>query len=218
MNSTVELAGIEQARRLGHSWVGWQHMLLALLAGDARDPARQALEACGVTLDALESRFLSSQTNSDSSVEAGIRPNAHCYTLMGRAEGLALGSGASNIRPVDVLIGLLWDGMVGTLDILQEVGITRIAIRDALQALGVDVPPVPLPEQTAGPISQRVDVPLSDADAVIQILTVRHPPGTEVWGFNHDGGQAWFFAEDRIDLQGIVDEALEPPTESGSPS
>lgn len=212
---TLESAAIGQAKRLGHGWVGWQHMLLALLSGALGDPAREALDACGATLEVVESHFVSSHPRS-TPVGQAIRPNAHFCTLRGRAEGLALAAGVGDVRPVDVLVSLLWDDMMGTLDVLSDLGITRSSVRDALVARGVNVPLAPLREPVTRPLSERVDVPMSEVDAVIQLLAARHPPGTEVWGFNHDGERAWFLAEERIDLQGIVNEALAPPTGSES--
>jgi hypothetical protein len=45
---------------------------------------------------------------------------------------------------------------------------------------------------------------------VLELLTRRHPPGAgPTYGFNYkDDDIAWVRAEDGIDLQGIVDEAL----------
>ena len=57
---------------------------------------------------------------------------------------------------------------------------------------------------------QYVEFPRSATSRVLELLTRRDPPGAgPTFGFNYkDDEIAWVRAEDGIDRQGIVDEAL----------
>lgn len=60
-------------------------------------------------------------------------------------------------------------------------------------------------------MTQYVEFPRIATDQVLKLLVERHPPGPDgpSISFNYkDDETAWLRAEDGIDLQGIVDEAL----------
>lgn len=88
---------------------------------------------------------------------------------------------------------------------------TREAVVEGLVQRGVGLPSAPLPElERKVHFTQRVEFPLDAAERVLQLLVERHPPNSGPgFGYNTDGvAWSWVFAEDGIDLQGIVDEAL----------
>lgn len=86
------------------------------------------------------------------------------------------------------------------------------AILAALSELGAPLPPGPLPElDRKVNFTPYVEVPSDLSSRVLELLTERHRPrpGGPTFGFNYkDDDTAWARAEDGIDLQGIVDEAL----------
>ena len=207
-------AAFAEAQRLGHSWVGPEHGLLAILRGDPTDPARIALEEAGLEADRFERWYEERIERSDPKPKRdperdGISPNPAWYGVAGRAEGLAAGVGVSDVRPVDLLLALLWD----TTEWLpvRGLGISREDVAASLGRSGVTLPATPLPDldrPLRNPV--RVDFPKSALGDVVEILKQRHPPGSGLrWGINHDGAErAWAFAEEGIDLQGIVDEVV----------
>jgi hypothetical protein len=78
------------------------------------------------------------------------------------------------------------------------------------------LPAGPLPElERKLNFTQYVEFSRSKTSEVLQLLAERHPPGSgSTFGFNHkDDEIAWVRAEDGIDLQGIVDEALASETD-----
>lgn len=141
--------------------------------------------------------------------KSGVTPNPRWQTIHGRAEGISAGLGAEETGTVHFLLAALWDNRRWGLT--EAPGVTREAIVAALAELGATLPPAPLPELDRKlNMTQYVEFPRSAASQVLNLLAERHPPGAgPTFGFNYkDDEIAWVRAEDGIDLQGIVDEAL----------
>jgi hypothetical protein len=208
-------AAFAEAERLGHSWVGPEHGLLAILRGDPADTARLALEEAGLEAERFEQWYVESVGRSDPKPKRdpgrdGISPNPAWYGVLGRAEGLAAGVGVSDVRPVDLLLALLWD----TREWLPVtgLGVSREDVAASLGRAGVTLPATPPPDLDRpwrNPV--RVDFPMSALGGVVEVLKQRHPPGSGLrWAINHDEAErAWAMAEEGIDLQVIVDQVLE---------
>lgn len=208
--SKVERAAMGEAERLGHSWVGPEHGLLAIVRGDPDDAAHQALGEAGLEAGMLEeslARMAAADPRAEPEAARGVSPNPAWYRTIGRAEGFAAGIGTGEVRPVDLLFATLWDPW----QFAGEPLVPRESVIAALVRLGIELPRTPLPELSRPPrFTQHVGFPLDKLDRVIPLLAERHPPGSgPTFGFNHDGAErAWVDAEDGIDLQGIVDAAL----------
>jgi hypothetical protein len=210
----ISKAAFAEAKRLGHAWVGPEHGLLAILMGEPADVARRALEEAGLEAGQFERWYVERIEKSDPkpkrlAEEKGISPNPAWYGVVGRAEGFASTLGTGQVRPVDLLLALLWDNREWLP--VTSLGIARETVVEALVRAGVAVPAVPMPELDR-PFRNlvRVDFPMSALGRVIESLRERHPPGSGLrWGFNHDEGErAWAFAEEGVDLQTIVDEVI----------
>jgi hypothetical protein len=207
-------AAFAEAKRLGHSWVGPEHGLLVILRGDPADVARRAVEEAGLDAERFERFYVERIERSDPKPKRdpdrdGISPNPAWYGVVGRAEGLAAGVGVSDVRPVDLLLALLWD----TSEWLPVagLGVSREDVAASLGRSGVTLPATPLPELDRpwrNPV--RVDFPMSALGEVVEVLKQRHPPGSGLrWAINHDEAErAWAFAEEGIDLHGIVDQVI----------
>ena len=206
-------AAFAEAKRLGHSWVGPEHGLLAILRGDPGGTARMALEEAGLDADQFE-RHVERIERSDPKPNrdpagGGISPNPGWYGAVGRAEGLAAGVGVSDVRPVDLLLALLWH----TTEWLPVtgLGVSREDVAASLGRSGVTLPATPLPNLERpwrNPV--RVDFPMRALGKVVEVLKERHPPRSGLrWLINHDQAElAWAIAEEGIDLQGIVDQVV----------
>lgn len=88
-----------QAARLGHQWVGPEHILLAILDEGQPSLARSVLDEFGVTHDRVRERFLASLLNGTPSIRSTIADGAlTCpapifYELQGWIDGFAAASG-----------------------------------------------------------------------------------------------------------------------------
>ncbi|HUQ62178.1 MAG TPA: Clp protease N-terminal domain-containing protein [Acidimicrobiales bacterium] len=205
----LQVASVE-AVRLDHDYVGPEHGLLAVLRGDPEEAARQALEEAGLTATMVEEMLSKMQENRPrSALSSGRRaPNPAWYGVAGRAEGFAACLGTGEPRPVDLVLAMLWDTNAWLF--AEKQGVSREAVAAALSRRGAQLPSAPPPPLDDREFTQKVDFPRARLDAVVALLSERHPPGSgPSFGFNHNGKRsAWAVAEDGIDLQGIVDEVV----------
>ena len=200
--------GADEATRLGQHWMGPEHTLLGVLRGDPDDVARRALEQAGVDAAMVEGWIIRMATDTETE-RSGVTPNPRWQTIHGRAEGIAAGLGAEETGSVHFLLAVLWDNRRWWLT--ETPGVSREAVVASLAELGATLPRAPLPElQRKTNLTQYVEFPRIATDQVLRLLAERHPPGSgPTYGFNYkDDDTAWVRAEDGIDLQGIVDEAL----------
>ena len=208
--SRVEGAAFKEAERLGHDFVGPEHGVLAVLHGDPTDLGRLALADVGITADSVE-RLLRQMIEADPRAmperAPGISPNPAWYRVIGRAEGFTACLGTGDVRPLDLVLALLWSGR----PLLDQPASSREALVEALARRGAGLPPTPLPELERRPrFTQNVEFPRRYLAPVLALLHERHPVGVgPTYGFNHDGAErAWVNAEDGIDLQAIVNSAV----------
>jgi ATP-dependent Clp protease ATP-binding subunit ClpA len=207
--------GADEASRLGQHWMGPEHTLLGILRGDPDDVARRALEQAGVDAAMVEGWITRMVTKKEKEKEketekSGVTPNPRWQTIHGRAEGIAVGLGAEKTGSVHFLLAVLWDNRRWWLT--ETPGVSREAVVAALAELGATLPLAPLPElERKTNMTQYVEFPRIATDQVLKLLVERHPPSPDgpSISFNYkDDETAWVRAEDGIDLQGIVDEAL----------
>ncbi len=195
------MQGASAAARLGHAYVGVEHVLLELLEGKPDADAQVALQAVGIQPGDVE-RYLEPGGRG----ERWISPTPRCTRLFGRAEGLALAGGRAAARSTDLLISLLWDdGQIAVLDLPG--GATREDVAVALATIGAALPTAPMPvPPTWSEAWTRVTFPERELDAVLAAMHRHHPDGKH-WGWNIDGdGLAWVDAEQGLDLQPIIQE------------
>ncbi len=207
----VEKAATDIARTL-HRQVASDDLFLLALAGlDRRPPARQALEAEGVTVERLRERIV---TWGDDPAP----PPTHLtyapayYSMCARAEAFAATLGDGAVTPEHVLLALLWGPTSQSSQILWQMGVSRERLVDRLTDLGVPVPSARLPAQEEIDVGERVWFDRDQIQAVIDHLHLHVPPGT-VWGFNYDGDRAWVSSESSVDLPALVADALPPAIE-----
>jgi ATP-dependent Clp protease ATP-binding subunit ClpA len=208
----------DHARRLEHGWIGVEHVLLALF--DEPGPATEALEELGVTRDRVEE---AARTMGDIEPRPprydpakGLSPNPAWYSLTGCAKGLALAAGRRRPDPEHFLLAMVY-GEHGVAELLHEVGASGQDLLDALARRGVPVPAVDPPVYRPMRGHHRIEVTEAELKGVIDVLSERHPPGSEWrWGFNwypagpeDEGGprRAWVGAEEGIDLDAVLAEA-----------
>ena len=198
-----------EAVAMGYPFIGAEHVVLALLAGQPDDLAGQALRECGLDHDSVASKVLESWTGGlpPCPPQAGVTsagPNPHSRELLGQAEGLAGGTG--DVGSHHGLIAFLWgDEGLSALQ-LEWWGTTGSAVVKALESLGVRLPAVPRPEPDRTPWGDPVFVPVERYGDVVRALGEQLDAGT--WGCNSHDDRAWVDAHAHIDVQAIVDRVL----------
>lgn len=141
---SLTLVAFQEAQRLGHTWVGEEHLLIALAKDPQHSRARRALAACGLHEAAVTEGVENIEYLPDpGSLAAGERPqpNPHFYTLHGRAEGFAIAAGSDHPRPEHILLAMLWDEESVVNALLRSIDREPAHLQSALAALGVRVPP-----------------------------------------------------------------------------
>lgn len=151
-------AASDEAVALGHHWFGEEHFLLAFLASDPAGDQQQALAALGLTHDtavsALAARLERDGPPLPKQYE-GVLSSASYHSVLGRAEGIALGLGDGAPAGQHYLPAVLWDagGIVAAL--LADLGIPRVSALDAVGDLGVQLAPNSVPNPLLAPSERQ---------------------------------------------------------------
>lgn len=207
----VQKTVYDVAVELGRQVASDDLFLLALTRLGPESPARQALEAAGVTADIVLANI---RTGGD-----GVPPHGDglsyspaYYGMTGRAEAFAAALGDGTITAEHVLLALLWDGDSHSSQLLRRLGVRRERIVDELRARGVGVPGGRLPAQREVEVGEDVWFDRDQVQRVIDHLRQHLPPET-YWGFNYEGDRAYVSSEASVDLEALVAEALPPAVE-----
>jgi len=136
----------EQARGLGHSYIGTEHELLGLLS-DTDSTACQVLNASGVTLDGARERVLGIVGRHDPEYRASGRIpfTARAKAVLESAMREALRLGHQTITPEHLLLGLTSESEGVAIEILVDCGTSTAAIRERLLPMLPDRDPVIAP-------------------------------------------------------------------------
>ena len=209
----------EVARALEHSWIDPGHVLLAMF--DEPSTATEALVEVGVTREAVEAHARSLGRSDPPprpyEPEMGLSPNPAWYKPTGCAKGLALASGRPSPEPEHLLLAMVYGEQV-VASLLHRAGSSQQALLEALARRGVRVPEVDPPAFRPWRGHRRVEVSEAELEPIIDVLTERHPPGSEWrWGFNWlpgDPGEgrprrAWVGGEEGIDFEDALATARE---------
>lgn len=199
------------ARRLHHVYITDAHVLAGILEGPPV-PGRRALEAAGLTLDAIEAELMTgNETGAGHYEDAGLVNLRPAQDLLARAQGVAIARGLADVRAEHVLIALIWHAAgTATLDLLARCGVTTAAIRDALVSVGVSIPALPLPEAVEVEYGPEVFGPADRWDDVFRHLgqVVGHRWN---WSWNlTDDDRFVVQGEDGADLPGLVSALIGP--------
>jgi ATP-dependent Clp protease ATP-binding subunit ClpA len=209
----------QEAEALGYRAAGTDHLLLAVLrAGEG--PVARALAACGATYDAAR-RVTESWAKLDP-YRSRRRPrdasSPRARTVMGVAQGLALARKEANPTDEDVLVALLFERHGPHVVLLQELGTSRSAVRQALVDRGVSIPDLPLASDPV-PQTDFVDVPRERWELVVNELSRRsnsdparfldeHREARWSYGSAKDRQYVGIYGEPGLGVASIVEEIL----------
>lgn len=213
VDNVLRAAAGRQSALLDETFVGPDHLVLALLEGVPDDVAERALRDCGVSFHVWkvyvqEQRRNRSQTTRPSTALNAAQPSPVMYELLGRAEGLAAAEREAAPGSRHALLAFIWSERGDAILSTVGKGTSASAVLAALQSLGVAVPQVEPPQaEPFQPHGPNVYFPLDRLEEVLAQLN-KEVSGSGSYGWNHDGQRAWVSAPPGLDLQAIVDRAL----------
>ena len=152
----------DEAIQMNHNYIGTEHLLLGLLRGDADGPAGRALTRLGVTLDKARAaaRFIIGQGDAPTSPsEITMSPRTRKVLELAMDEARMLGH--TKAGAAEICLGLIREGQGIASGIMESLGVTLDAARNAVRAelAGQPSPPQarpdPRPAQTGDPREQR---------------------------------------------------------------
>jgi ATP-dependent Clp protease ATP-binding subunit ClpA len=204
----------DEARGLRQNWLGPCHYLLAVLAEPST--ATEAMGELGVTHDRLAQGVAAMSIVNGRRTpyikSKGTTLNPAAYAVRGWADGFATASGRQRPSPEDWLLATIYRNNDMVSAVLHELGVSAAVIVDALRRRGVKVPDFEPEVHRPWRGDRIVEVAKSEWQAVVDALHEKHPAGSEWrWGFNSRRdrpGKIQFIAEEGIDLEAIVAEAL----------
>ena len=163
---------LEEARQLGHDYLGTEHLLLGLLgAGDG--VAVQVLESMGIPLEEVRSRvegIIGPGSGRGSGTRAGrILPTPQARRVLGLTMREALALGHNDVGTGHLLLALLREGHGIAAQVLTALGADHARVREQVLGLMASV------DEQAGPQTRlvRVAIPAGLADAVEQLAQVQ---------------------------------------------
>ena len=141
----------DEAIRMNHNYIGTEHLLLGLIRGDADGPAGRALARLGVSLDKARTalQFIIGRGDTTTSpAELTMSPRTRKVLELATAE--AATSGKPMTGATEILLGLVREGEGIASGIIESLGITLEAMRQAVLDEMAGVPPRPTPGAQAG--------------------------------------------------------------------
>ncbi len=191
-------AALRSAHLLGHHWAGEEHLLLALLAAGAGEPAAGALAGAGVTEGGVRTALQAHLERAGPPTPrryAGTRSSSAYHTACGWAHGLGLASGTPDPRAEHFLLALLRDPDGVAAGLIEAHGSSRAAVLAELAARGVHAPPFGVPDGGLAAAAEREAVRIGHGfvspEHVLLALLAGDPDGVaaealHACGITHD--------------------------------
>ncbi len=160
----VVVVSQEESRALRHTYIGPEHLLLAVLA-DGTPPVAMAVRAVGIDVDSVRARITPGNEQRWTGGHIPFTPVAKSVLEFALRESLELGH--DRIEPAHIMLALLRvDGF--PLEDLTPPGFTRTALREALLREIRDTWP---PSAAAQPVQRILTDPyLHDVDARLNAI------------------------------------------------
>jgi ATP-dependent Clp protease ATP-binding subunit ClpC len=158
----------EESRLLSHNYIGTEHLLLGLLA-EQEGVAARALESLNVTLEAAREQVLEIIGPGQPQPSGHIPFTPRAKKILELSLREALTTGSEVIDTQHLLLGLIDEGDGVGAQILQRLGATTQAVREAVTTLADSEPaaeateaPGPQPRAVSSPRQVRIRVDALD--------------------------------------------------------
>jgi hypothetical protein len=203
----IAMRAFTEARELRHAHCSDLHFLLALLRPPSPTASAEVLQTLGLTYEKVRDSIDGMQHRKRGKW-SGSGSTPMYQLILGLAQGIAIGMGASSVSDEHVLLAFTY-GDPGGGSRLHMLEIDPDEVVAGLQALGVRIAGIPPPvaPTPTGPGGPWVYVPKKEWSAVTQELAKLYPPGTLHWGFNESRSKRgyWYVVgEDEIPMEEIV--------------
>jgi ATP-dependent Clp protease ATP-binding subunit ClpC len=170
---TVVVLAQEEARGLGHNYIGTEHLLLGLLA-EGHGVGAKVLTSAGVTFDATRAEIVSIVGAKTEEAGAKIPFTPRAKTVLERSLREALKLGHNYIGTEHILLGLLEEGMGVAAQLLVRDGLTleraRGLVLHELGSFGPHASPIALtPWRGGAPVRRRAGQRQNATPAVAEI-------------------------------------------------
>jgi ATP-dependent Clp protease ATP-binding subunit ClpC len=140
----------EEARMLGHNYIGTEHILLGVIH-EGRGVSGAALDTLGVTLDGAREQVASIVSPGQDAPSGHIPFTPRAKTVLELSLREALNLGHSNIGPEDVLLGLIREGGGVASQVLLNLGVSGDRARETVLGLSREsAEGGPAPERESG--------------------------------------------------------------------
>jgi hypothetical protein len=205
-SSDISRRGFAEAQALHHSHCTDLHILLALLKPPAPTASAEVLVELGLTYEKVRDRV--AERDRPRRRGAGTLSTPTYQLILGWAQGIAIGMGATRVSDEHVLLAFAY-GDHGGASRLVSFGIDADEVVAGLRTRGIQTPPLqpPASPTATGPMGPWVYFPEEEWSAVTQELVKAYPPGTAHWGTNRSNwkrGHWYVHGEDDIPMETIV--------------
>jgi ATP-dependent Clp protease ATP-binding subunit ClpC len=146
----------EESRLLGHNYIGTEHLLLGLLA-EQEGVAARALESLNVTLTAAREQVIEIIGPGQQQQHGHIPFTPRAKKILELSLREALNTGSEVIDTQHLLLGLIDEGDGVGAQILQRLGATTQAVREAVTTLA-DSEPAAEATEAPGPQPRAVSM------------------------------------------------------------
>jgi ATP-dependent Clp protease ATP-binding subunit ClpC len=147
----------EESRLLSHNYIGTEHLLLGLLA-EREGVAARALESLNVTLNAAREQVKEIIGPGQQQLHGHIPFTPRAKKILELSLREALNTGSEVIDTQHLLLGLIDEGDGVGAQILQRLGATTQAVREAVTTLA-DSEPAAEATEAPGPQPRAVSMP-----------------------------------------------------------
>jgi hypothetical protein len=210
-SSDISRRAFTEAQALGHRFCTDLHFLLALLRPPAPTASAEVLVELGLSYERVRDR-IEEWNPRPRRKGTGTLSTPTYQLILGWAQGIAIGMGASRMNDEHVLLAIVY-GDHGGGSTLVWFGTDPDEVVAGLRARGIQSPKLQPPAASTpiGPMGPWVYFPKEEWSAVTEELAKAYPPGTAHWGTNRSKWKRshWYvLGEDSIPMETIVRRAV----------
>jgi ATP-dependent Clp protease ATP-binding subunit ClpC len=133
----VVMAAEAEARKLGHNWIGTEHLLLGLLA-ESTGYAADALQLCGVDIERARKEIVELEGGAEDETRGHIPWSPNAKLALSQAADATMRLGSTKTNPGHILLGILGIENATARIVLGSFNVTESTLRKTLTDLMAD--------------------------------------------------------------------------------